>query len=99
MSAVYLEYIYLGLDLLIGCSGRSSPSDKGGGGGRGRASHPDPEIRGGGSLQKIFSALWASFWSKYKGGAWAPWPPPLDLPLGCCVILVNKIPLTLLNGW
>ena len=35
MSAVYLEYIYLGLDLLIGCSGRSSPSDKGGGGGRG----------------------------------------------------------------
>lgn len=33
MSAVYLEYIYLGLDLLIGCSGRSSPSDKGGGGG------------------------------------------------------------------
>ena len=32
MSAVYLEYIYLGLDLLIGCSGRSSPSDKGGGG-------------------------------------------------------------------
>lgn len=31
MSAVYLEYIYLGLDLLIGWSGRSSPSDKGGG--------------------------------------------------------------------
>ena len=33
MSAVYLEYIYLGLDLLIGCSGRSNPSDERGGGG------------------------------------------------------------------
>lgn len=53
MSAVYLEYIYLGLDLLIGCSGRSSPSDKGGG--RGRAGHPNPEIRGGGGGSlKIF---------------------------------------------
>ena len=52
MSAVYLEYIYLGLDLLIGCSGRSSPSDKGG---RGRAGHPNPEIGGGGSLKIFFS--------------------------------------------
>ena len=56
MSAVYLEYIYLGLDLLIGCSGRSSPSDKGGGG-RGRASHPDPEIRGGQSPKNFFGPL------------------------------------------
>lgn len=81
MSAVYLEYIYLGLDLLIGCSGRSNPSDERGGGGAG---HPDPEIRGGHSQKKL---------------AWAPLPPPLDRPMGCCVILVNKIPLTLLDGW
>ena len=33
-------------------SGRSRPSDKGGGGG----GHPDPEIRGGPGLQKIFFA-------------------------------------------
>ena len=37
---------------------------RGGGGGAG---HPDPEIRGGTSLKKkIFSALWASVWSKNK---------------------------------
>ena len=28
-----------------------------------------------GSLKKLFSALWALVWAKYKGG------PPLDLPL------------------
>ena len=52
--------------------------------------NPDLQIRGGGgvtsrrgdkggpSLKKnIFSALWASFWSKNKG----PWAPPLDPPL------------------
>ena len=37
---------------------------------------PDLEVRG--DLQKNFSALWASFWSKSKGG---PWAAPLDLPL------------------
>ena len=43
-------------------SGGSRPSDKEGGG-------------GGGFLavsKKIFSALWASFWSKNRG-AWIPW--------------------------
>ena len=38
-----------------------------GGGGEGR--YPDSEIRGGPGLKKIFLALWASFWSKNKGGA------------------------------
>ena len=48
--------------------GRSRPSDKGGGGGRG--GHSDPEI--GGPLSKnIFSTPRASVWSKNKGG-----PPP-----------------------
>ena len=36
---------------------------KGGGGG----GHPYPEIRGARSIKKI-SALWASSWSKNKGG-------------------------------
>ena len=31
--------------------------------------HPHSEIRGGGLVsKKIFLALWASFWSKNKGG-------------------------------
>ena len=48
-----------------------------GGGGRG---NPDPGIRGGGGVsEKFFSALWASFWSRNKGGA--PPAPPLDPPL------------------
>ena len=42
---------------------------KGGGGG----GQPDPEIRGGPAAENFFSALWASFWSKKKGGA--PGPP------------------------
>lgn len=51
MSAVYLEYIYLGLDLLIGCSGRSSPSDKGG---EGTCRSSRPRDKGGGGSLKIF---------------------------------------------
>ena len=40
--------------------------------------HPDTEIRGGGRLvSKIFfSALRASVWSKYNGGAGPPAPSP-----------------------
>ena len=45
-------------------SGGSSPSDKGG---------------GGRSPKQFFSALWASFWSKNKGGALDP-PLALQLP-------------------
>ena len=45
---------------------------KGGGG----SSHPDPEIRSGQSPKKFFSVLWASVWSKNKGGAPPPWPLP-----------------------
>ena len=52
MSAVYLEYIYLGLDLLVGCSGRSSPSDKGG---EGTCRSSKPRDKGGGSLKIFFS--------------------------------------------
>ena len=40
---------------------------------------PDAEIRGGGDpgLKKnFFSALWASFWSKNKGGLGPPGPSP-----------------------
>ena len=54
-------------------SGGSRPSDKGGWGGG--SSHLDPEIREGG-LQKIFSALQTSVWSKNKGGGGlqsSPW--------------------------
>ena len=40
-------------------------ADKGWGGGGG--GHPDPDIRRGASLQKFFSALRTSFWSKNKG--------------------------------
>ena len=45
-------------------SGRSRPSDRGGGG-----SHPDPEIREGGSLRKI------------RGELDPLHPSPTDLPL------------------
>ena len=47
---------------------------KGGGG----SSQLDPEIREGG-LQKVFSALQTSVWSKNKGGGGCN--SPLDLPL------------------
>ena len=46
----------------------------------GRGGHPDPDIRGGGAVsKKNVSALWASVWSKNKGGGGRP--PPLDPPL------------------
>ena len=48
---------------------------KGGGGG-----HPDPEIRGEERDQKIFSALWASVWSKNKWAEARPPGPPVPLP-------------------
>ena len=51
-------------------SDRSRPSDKEGGG------HPHPKIKDEGrSQKKLFPALCASVWSKYKGG------PPPDVPL------------------
>ena len=43
------------------------------GGGFGRT---DPEIRGGGRSEKIFSALRASVWSKNKGEPDPPGPSP-----------------------
>ena len=52
-----------------------------GGGGGGGGGHPDPEIRGGAVLKKVFSALRASVWSKSKGGAGLPRAPPLNPPL------------------
>ena len=42
------------------------------GGGRGGGGHLDPEIRGARSQKKFFSALWASVWSKNKGGRGRP---------------------------
>ena len=52
---------------------RSRPSGNGRGGG-----HPDPEIGEGAVSKKFISALWASVWSKNKGGGGRP---PLDPPL------------------
>ena len=55
-------------------NGGPRPSDKGGRGGRG---HPDPEIRGGQSQKKYFSALRASVWSTNKEvGPDPPGPSP-----------------------
>ena len=55
--------------------GGSRPSDKGG-----RVGHPDPEIRGGGSVsKKFFSVLRVSVWSKHKRGdraSGSPGPSP-----------------------
>ena len=49
---------------------------------RGGPGHPDPEIRWeGGRSPNFFSALWASVWSRIKGGR-SPRAPPLDPPLG-----------------
>ena len=38
--------------------------------------HLDPEIRGALVSKKFFSALWASVWSKSKGGGRPPDPSP-----------------------
>ena len=57
---------------IVSVSGGSRPGDNGGPG------HPDPEIKWGGPVwKKIFSALWASVWSKNKR---APPPPPGPSP-------------------
>ena len=58
-------------------SDRSRPSDEGRGGGGG---HLDPGDKGCG-LKIIFSAFWASVWSKNKVGTRAPLAPSLDPPL------------------
>ena len=76
------KYEFIALDavsffnIIITTSGGSTPSERGWGSG-----HPDPEIRGGPGLKKIFLALRVSFWSKNKVGEQAPQAPPLDLPL------------------
>ena len=41
----------------------------------GRSSRPLDKGGGGKVSKKIFAALWASVWSKNKGGAPLPWPP------------------------
>ena len=59
-------------------SGGSRPSDKGGLG------HPDREIKGGaGAVSKntFFRPFGPQFGLKIRSGGWAPWAPPLDLPL------------------
>ena len=56
---------------IVSVSGGSRPGDNGGPG------HPDPEIKWGGPVwKKIFSALWASVWSKNKRAP--PRAPHLD---------------------
>ena len=58
-----------------------------GGGGVGVIQPWDPGIRGegGARLQKIFSALWASVWSKNKGGVGPPGPLTWIRHLVVCV--------------
>ena len=59
---------------------------------------PDLQIRRGGGekredpvSKKTFSALWASVWSKNKGGeGQAPWAPPLDPPLEYAIIDIKR---------
>ena len=56
--------------------------------------HPEPEIKGVGGgggrpPYKLFSALWASFSSKNKGGGpGPPQDPPLDLSLLFTMVLL-----------
>ena len=52
-------------------SGGSRPSDKVGGGGGGD-SHPDPEIRGGGSQRIVFRPFGLQFGLKIMGGGGGP---------------------------
>ena len=73
---------------MVTCSDRSRPSDKGGG------SHPDPEISGGASLKKkVLSVLWASVWSKNKGGPVRTLP--LDPSLTWCMVFGQERDKTL----
>ena len=69
ISIFFFQALTLNKKKIMTSSGGSRPSDKGGRGG----GHPDPEIRGTPGLQKTFSALWASFWLKNKGGRPLPW--------------------------
>ena len=48
-------------------------------GGGGWGGHPDPDKKGGPVSEKVFSALWASVWSKKKGGT-SPPPSPGPSP-------------------
>ena len=55
----------------------SRPSDEGGGVGGG---HPDPEIAGGGGLQKQFFRPLGPYFGREmrdEGGGQPPWAPPL----------------------
>ena len=57
----------------------------GGGGGGGGATNPGIRGEGGARHQKIFSALWASVWSKNKGGVGPPGPLTWIRHLVVCV--------------
>ena len=71
------------------CSGSgSTPSDKGRGGGGGRVG-----VVWGRSQKNIFLALWASAWSKNKGGGRPPRTPPLYPPLICTRVVQREIKL------
>ena len=76
------KYEFIALDavsffnIIITTSGRSTPSERGGG-----VQSSRPWDKGGPGLKKIFSALRVSFWSKNKVGEQAPQAPPLNLPL------------------
>ena len=59
ISNVFYTFLYQNSRLN---NGGSRPLDKRGG------SHPDPEIRGGPVSKNNLLPLWASFWSKNKGG-------------------------------
>ena len=60
------------------------------GGGGGRSSRPRDKV-GGPGLQKVFSALRASFWSKNKGEGRATRAPPLYPPLFQLIKSVDEL--------